>query len=506
MTKYYYVDANKQKAGPVSPEDFQSLGISAMTLVWTKGMTQWTKAGQVPELADIFAIPEEQEEPEPAAEPEPTPVVEPEPAPIAEPEPTPVAEPEPTPVAEPEPTPVAEPEPAPIAEPEPTPIAEPEPTPAAEPEPAPATEPEPTPIVEPEPAPPSPVQSKQKSKIIVAVLAAVIVFALILGGLIYAFWDKDGETESTETENVAVITTPDLSMQYLQGPVESVTVLRKSNSDRKWVEVARYDFDEQGRLTSHPGWPENYIISYKNSKNGMVTNEGGYEVERDAQGRITALQAEQGFGTPFGISWNYDKDEITETLPGYVNEKRVLEKNEEGLPITMKGSYTGRGTDEEWEREYEYTEFDDLNNYTKACYSEVVKERNGYTGKVKTHSAKWEEKRVITYYTTPNSVGEGRNQDEDLEETMQGTDALQSDLYDFACERKLTNADVAGLTKEELRIMRNWIYARHGYIFKSRDLMDYFSQYPWYEPQYSNVSSMLSTIEKRNVEFIKRYE
>jgi len=58
--KYFYVDANKQKAGPVSPEEFPSLGITEETLVWTKGMPQWTKAGQVPELADFFAALEEQ--------------------------------------------------------------------------------------------------------------------------------------------------------------------------------------------------------------------------------------------------------------------------------------------------------------------------------------------------------------------------------------------------------------------------------------------------------------
>ena len=50
MNSYYYVDASKQKAGPVSPEDFKRLGITAQTLVWTKGMKSWTKAGQIPDL------------------------------------------------------------------------------------------------------------------------------------------------------------------------------------------------------------------------------------------------------------------------------------------------------------------------------------------------------------------------------------------------------------------------------------------------------------------------
>ncbi|MBE6331142.1 MAG: DUF805 domain-containing protein [Bacteroidales bacterium] len=54
MNSYYYVDASKQKAGPVSPEDFKRLGITAQTLVWTKGMKSWTKAGEIPELSDFL--------------------------------------------------------------------------------------------------------------------------------------------------------------------------------------------------------------------------------------------------------------------------------------------------------------------------------------------------------------------------------------------------------------------------------------------------------------------
>jgi len=73
-------------------------------------------------------------------------------------------------------------------------------------------------------------------------------------------------------------------------------------------------------------------------------------------------------------------------------------------------------------------------------------------------------------------------------------------------QRLLTENDLIGLSKEELRIMRNEIYARHGYIFKSQDLRDYFSSKSWYSPQYNDISSKLSTVEKKNVEFIRGHE
>jgi len=78
--------------------------------------------------------------------------------------------------------------------------------------------------------------------------------------------------------------------------------------------------------------------------------------------------------------------------------------------------------------------------------------------------------------------------------------------YDFACERILTESDLLGMNAGELRIMRNWIFARHGYIFRTQELKDYFSQYPWYNPRYTDVSSMLSDVEIKNAEFIKRHE
>lgn len=78
--------------------------------------------------------------------------------------------------------------------------------------------------------------------------------------------------------------------------------------------------------------------------------------------------------------------------------------------------------------------------------------------------------------------------------------------YDWLSERKVTTADLAGKPAGELRIMRNAIMAKHGYIFKSQDLAEYFSGFSWYKPLYNDVTSMLSAVEAANVQFIKKYE
>lgn len=71
--------------------------------------------------------------------------------------------------------------------------------------------------------------------------------------------------------------------------------------------------------------------------------------------------------------------------------------------------------------------------------------------------------------------------------------------------RQISMQDISSLSPEELRIARNEIYARHGYIFESEDLQMYFSNKAWYYPD-SFYDGTLSEIEKYNVDLIKMRE
>ena len=64
---------------------------------------------------------------------------------------------------------------------------------------------------------------------------------------------------------------------------------------------------------------------------------------------------------------------------------------------------------------------------------------------------------------------------------------------------ELTREEVQGHTKEELRIARNEIYARHGAIFGVDDLDAYFQSKSWYTPTLS-ISELLDTVELSMVE------
>ena len=78
--------------------------------------------------------------------------------------------------------------------------------------------------------------------------------------------------------------------------------------------------------------------------------------------------------------------------------------------------------------------------------------------------------------------------------------------YDWLSSSYVSANDLRYKSGSDLRIMRNYIFARHGYKFKSQDLQRFFSQYPWYQPLYNDVSSRLNKIEKANIETIKSWE
>lgn len=72
--------------------------------------------------------------------------------------------------------------------------------------------------------------------------------------------------------------------------------------------------------------------------------------------------------------------------------------------------------------------------------------------------------------------------------------------------RLLQSADLDNKSLYELKIMRNEIYARHGYIFNTDEMKKYFLSQPWYSPKHSDVSNSLSNIERDNINMIINYE
>ena len=98
---------------------------------------------------------------------------------------------------------------------------------------------------------------------------------------------------------------------------------------------------------------------------------------------------------------------------------------------------------------------------------------------------------------------------ENFSETVADNPYRDSILLWKSYDSELSDSDVVGFSKEELRIARNEIYAAHGRIFTSQDLIDYFNSKPWYQgivPSDQFSESVLTKIQKANIEKIKAFE
>jgi hypothetical protein len=81
----------------------------------------------------------------------------------------------------------------------------------------------------------------------------------------------------------------------------------------------------------------------------------------------------------------------------------------------------------------------------------------------------------------------------------------QSDfVFPDSESRVLTPDDLRGLSKDDLRIARNEIFARRGRYFNSPDLTARFSKFSWYVPNTWN--PQLNPVEQANVALIDRTE
>ncbi|MBR3553895.1 MAG: YARHG domain-containing protein [Clostridia bacterium] len=73
----------------------------------------------------------------------------------------------------------------------------------------------------------------------------------------------------------------------------------------------------------------------------------------------------------------------------------------------------------------------------------------------------------------------------------------------------LTTAYLDTLSKNQIDLIRNEIYARHGYIFKKKQYRTYFESQSWYhgtEPDMDKVQQQFNDYELQNIEILVKYQ
>jgi len=99
-----------------------------------------------------------------------------------------------------------------------------------------------------------------------------------------------------------------------------------------------------------------------------------------------------------------------------------------------------------------------------------------------------------------NPITEKYMDDEYYYTTTQAVDTLNPS------KQLLKKELVENLFKADIYILRNLIFARHGFTFRDRKLRAYFDNHSWYMPVYSDVKKELTSLEKENIDLLLRYE
>jgi len=73
-------------------------------------------------------------------------------------------------------------------------------------------------------------------------------------------------------------------------------------------------------------------------------------------------------------------------------------------------------------------------------------------------------------------------------------------------DRLLTLDELADLSRRDLRILRNTVYARRGRPFKSEVLQNWFGSMDWYHADDSYTEARLTAVDKKNIKLIRSVE
>jgi hypothetical protein len=84
--------------------------------------------------------------------------------------------------------------------------------------------------------------------------------------------------------------------------------------------------------------------------------------------------------------------------------------------------------------------------------------------------------------------------------------AYETRLHNSISEKPITQALLQGLFVEDVRKMRDEIYARHGKVFKDPWTQKYFQSFDWYKANSNYSDAQLSAVEKGNLAVIAGYE
>jgi hypothetical protein len=228
---------------------------------------------------------------------------------------------------------------------------------------------------------------------------------------------------------------------------------------------------EESQLVNN-GSPNTTIYKYDEKDNLIEQKSNGYteNYEYNSKGDVSLKKLTmdgEKYSTIRIYKYNDKGDKINETYKDRGNSQEINYKYDTKNNLIE--------IDDDENRYIINYEYDDFGNWIKE-----IKKVNDDT---------YVTERKIDYYSDEDAVS--INQQNSL-----------PGKYQIASERILSENDIANIDKYELKLMKNEIFARYGYIFKTPEMKAYFESQNWYKPKYDDVTSYLTEIEKNNIALI----
>lgn len=146
-----------------------------------------------------------------------------------------------------------------------------------------------------------------------------------------------------------------------------------------------------------------------------------------------------------------------------------------------------------------YTDNSDDAIYCRNCGEKIDKSRN--------HSIMLIISALIVFLVVFSIYTEQCNNDISSSSVTASVNKLEDYMKDLSwTDGELPESELNMLSSDDLKLLRNAIFAKHGYIFSDPKLYKYFQKYQWYVPTSRDVYDDLSITEKRNIQIIKNHE
>lgn len=112
-----------------------------------------------------------------------------------------------------------------------------------------------------------------------------------------------------------------------------------------------------------------------------------------------------------------------------------------------------------------------------------------------------------TVYAQPSIPRRYNTTKKTTKKTSYSSNTVWGTQYDWLSQRYATYNDIRYKDAGQIRVLKNSIYARHGYIFKDSRLRSYFNSLGWYSGWRSTVPSKeFNKYESSNIKYLGKYD